>query len=202
VAQLPAIQWGLIAGIYEGGEHRRVVFTDDPMSIPANTVFAKGEQYFVAPGFHSMAQIWDHKEWIVWQGEKAVLDATRGHCGSCRACCITPPVFDEGDGFSKPSHRSCHNLCNNGCKIQDSKPRACRDFICLWRASQDGNRPMPPEIRPDRCGTMMTCDPDDTVRLHIDKNYPKSEALQAFIIERENEGERFEPVRFYFGEQT
>jgi hypothetical protein len=61
---------------------------------------------------------------------------------------------------------------------------------------------MPPAVRPDRCGTMMTRDADDTVRLHIDPNYSKSEALQAFISEREREGERFEPVRFYIGEHS
>lgn len=200
--QLPAIQWGLIAGIADPGGGRRVVFTDDPMSIPANVVYAKGERAFVSdagwqPMTHEPVEI---AAWVVWKGEAAILDGTRGGCGSCRACCITLFVADEGDGFTKPSHQACHHLCNAGCGVYEKRPRTCRAFKCLWLSSQDGNRPMAPELRPDRCGVILTRDEDDTVRLHVDQHYPKSEAMQAFVSEREKEGERFAPVKFYFGE--
>lgn len=199
-ANLPAIQYGVIAGILDHGGGRRVVMSSDPLSIGANTM--RGERAFPAPGLHPMHRIWDHKEWIVWQGDKAVIDGTRGGCGSCRACCITLFIADEGDGFSKPSHRACHNLCNDGCKINDTKPAACSRFKCLWLRSQDGNRAMAPELRPDRCGVILTRDPDDTIRPHVDQSYPKSDAMQAFINERTAEGERFNVVTHYDGEAS
>jgi hypothetical protein len=202
MSALPAIQWGLIAGIKDHGGGCRVVFTDDPMSIPANTMFGKGERYFVSnAGWQPMTDIWNHKEWIIWKGEQAVLDADpeRQPCGSCRACCITPFVADEGDGFTKPSHKPCHNLCNAGCSINASKPAVCGRFECMWLQSQSGNRPMSPELRPDRCGVMLTHE-EDTTKIHIDRSYSKSAAMQAFVAARESEGERFDTVTHYFGE--
>jgi len=200
VPQLPAIQWGMIAGIRDHGGGRRVVFTDDPMSIPANTT--PGESYHVAPGWHRMTDIWGHKEWIVWQGEKQVLDAdkSREPCGSCRSCCITLFVADEGDGFTKPSHKPCHNLCNEGCAVYKDRPRTCKAFECVWAKSQKGNRAMAAELRPDRCGVILTDHEDGPVRVHQSRAYPKSDAMQAFIVERTNEGEQFQDVTHYIGE--
>ncbi len=198
--QLPAIQWGLIAGIHDHGGGRRVVFTSDPTSVAANTM--RGEKAFPVPGLHPMTDIWGHKEWIVWKGDQAVLDATRPGCGACRACCITLYIAPDENGFTKPSHTPCQNLCNDGCGVNATKPALCARFKCLWLDSQDGNRAMAPELRPDRCGVILTRDPDDTIRPHIDQSYPKSEAMQAFISAREAEGERFETVTHYTGEPT
>lgn len=194
---LPAIQWGVIAGILERGGGRRVVMSSDPTSIAANTMV--GEKAFLVPGLWPMHDIWNHKTWIIWQGEKAVIDGTRGECGACRACCITPFIADEGDGFTKPSHRACANLCNNGCAIYDKRPKVCARFRCLWLRSQDGNRPWPAELRPDRCGAVATWE-DETIKLHVDQSYPKSAALEKFVAERSAEGERFEQVTHYHGE--
>lgn len=195
--QLPAIQWGMIAGISDHGGGRRVV-----MGEPLHMTFhvGPGEKAFPAPGLHAMHDIWNHKEWIIWQGEKAVLDGTRGGCGSCRACCITLYIADEGDGFTKPSHRACHNLCNAGCRIYDARPRTCSSFRCVWLKSQGGNRAMDPELRPDRCGAILTDHDEGATRVHVDPSYPKSAALQAFITAREAEGEAFAPVTHYYGE--
>jgi hypothetical protein len=41
---------------------------------------------------------------------------------------------------------------------------------------------------------------DDIVRLHNDPSYPKSEAVQGFVVAREQEGERFMNVSRYRGE--
>jgi hypothetical protein len=146
-----------------------------------------------------MTDIWNHKEWIIWKGEQAILDATRGGCGSCRACCITLFVADEGDGFTKPSHKPCHNLCNDGCSINASKPAVCGRFECMWLQSQSGNRPMSPELRPDRCGAILTRE-GETIKVHVDQVYPKSDSLQAFIDARRSEGETFDLVSHYHGE--
>ncbi len=149
-----------------------------------------------------MNQIWDHKEWIIWQGDKAVLDATRGDCGSCRACCITLFIADDGSGFTKPSHRACGNLCNDGCGIYAKRPKTCSSFRCVWLKSQDGNRAMPPELRPDRCGAILTDHDDGPIRIHVDQTHPRSVVLERFIADREAEGDQFEQVTFYYGETT
>ncbi len=150
---LPAIRWGLIAGIVDPNGGSRVVFTDEPFAIPANVVYAKGERAFVAPGWYPMThEPVEVASVVVALGEKAI--ERDNACGTCRACCITLP-WKEGL-IDKPAHTPCAKLCAEGCSVYADRPKTCQRFQCLWLASQESNQPMASELRPDRCGAILT----------------------------------------------
>jgi hypothetical protein len=74
-------------------------------------------------------------------------------CGECTLCCRVL-VIDELD-------KDAGILCSNctvsaGCKIYKKRPQVCRDYLCEWMT----DRTMPPQLRPDRTGTILQEDPD------------------------------------------
>jgi hypothetical protein len=78
-------------------------------------------------------------------------------CGSCTLCCklLDIPVLN------KPEGQWCsHCAVGKGCTIYEKRPVPCRDFACLWLESQNEKRPLPAELRPDRCKVVLTFTPD------------------------------------------
>jgi len=71
--------------------------------------------------------------------------ATR-HCGECTACCTVLTVAE----LDKPGGEPCPHAVQ-GCSIYDRRPKACRDYQCLWRAGIGSL-----EQRPDRIGIVFT----------------------------------------------
>lgn len=50
-------------------------------------------------------------------------------CGTCTLCCRLPDI----DELSKPANAWCtHCIEDKGCTIYESRPKLCRDFLCLW----------------------------------------------------------------------
>lgn len=128
------------------------------------------------------------------------------HCGGCTACCVTLYIKDET--FEKRSHNPCPKCTASGCRIYAARPKVCRTFKCLWLKSQGGNDPMPPELRPDRCGAIFTSnslDPTDilTFEVHPRQGYViKNGDLAARAIERmQSQGMRAKLITHYNGEQ-
>jgi hypothetical protein len=75
------------------------------------------------------------------------------HCGECNFCCKLPDIAE----LSKPANQWCtHCDIGKGCRIYETRPTPCRDFECLWLESQREKRPLPAELRPDRCKVMLT----------------------------------------------
>jgi hypothetical protein len=76
------------------------------------------------------------------------VNSDKRQCGDCRVCCILPPINEPE--LVKACGTPCSNLCAAGCSIQETKPAACRTFLCAWR--------LIPEIdeswRPDRIGML------------------------------------------------
>jgi Fe-S-cluster containining protein len=55
-------------------------------------------------------------------------------CGSCQACCIWPSIKDV-----KPAGERCQHLSQgNGCTIYETRPEACRDYMCSWIRGHGG----------------------------------------------------------------
>jgi len=67
-----------------------------------------------------------------WQeaagGMDVPLDTTPRQCGDCTKCCTVMAVNEIG----KPEHQSCQHQCAQGCAIYQTRPKACRDWSCLW----------------------------------------------------------------------
>lgn len=58
-------------------------------------------------------------------------------------CCKLPGV----ESMSKPMHQWCDQCAiGKGCRIYETRPQDCRNFVCLWLS----NESMPEELRPDR----------------------------------------------------
>jgi len=78
------------------------------------------------------------------------------HCGTCTACCR---VFHIPE-FNKPAGKWCdHCDIGKGCKIYEARPKACREFACLWLQSQTRENPherLAPELRPDRSKVVLS----------------------------------------------
>jgi hypothetical protein len=95
---------------------------------------------------------------------------TTSHCQECSLCCKLLGVV----GIAKPPGTMCW-FCKpgHGCTKykQPDFPDECNDYVCLWlQLSQEG-RPLPIELRPDRCHVVIDarkgkhinnvrCDPD------------------------------------------
>lgn len=69
-------------------------------------------------------------------------------CGECTACCT---VLAEVE-LRKPMRCACVHQRQSGCSIYDARPRACRDFHCLWLR---GALPAEVAYRPDRLGVLF-----------------------------------------------
>ncbi len=75
------------------------------------------------------------------------------HCGECNFCCKLPDIAE----LAKPANQWCVNCdIGKGCRIYETRPAPCRDFECVWLESQREKRPLPLELRPDRCKMMLS----------------------------------------------
>ena len=130
-------------------------------------------------------------------------------CGECQACCVT--LYIDGPDFDppKPSHQPCRHCSANGCCLHKSRryPQVCRTFECWWLASQTTDEPMPPEMRPDRSGVILTGpepgEPDDLFYVHpdiTDQDACDRDPVRGFLRRVQAEGLRARLVTHYHGE--
>jgi hypothetical protein len=64
-------------------------------------------------------------------------------CGECTACCTVMGVEE----IEKPAGEPCQHICDKGCAIYGSHPKACQDFLCAWKTGFDEMA-----RRPDKSG--------------------------------------------------
>lgn len=69
-------------------------------------------------------------------------------CGACTVCCT---VLAENE-LKKPMRCACEHVGRNGCGIYAARPRACREFHCLWLR---GVLPAEERYRPDHLGVLF-----------------------------------------------
>lgn len=68
-------------------------------------------------------------------------------CEGCTACCTTFGVEAIGKERGVPCS---HAASGQGCDRYETRPDACRGFVCLWLANA-----LPDEARPDRSGIIL-----------------------------------------------
>ncbi len=144
--------------------------------------------------------------------------APENPCGECRACCVTLYIDDvtlpsheklKEAPQPKRSHTPCHQCdAEVGCLVHFNRPRVCRRFECLWLKSQKTNRIMGPEMRPDRCGVILTGpeagDPDWLIYAHPsahDRAALDRDPFLSHAREIEADGTRVVTVTHYHGEK-
>jgi hypothetical protein len=175
---------------------------------------AKGERLFVVPGLLVEEPVpWEEIPTVIRQVHQHIVKtlAPENPCGECRACCITLYIA-QGDGWTrppKPSHTACE-WCDKetGCLVHFNRPGACRKFRCLWLASQDRNWRMDEDLRPDRCGVIMTGpepgDPEDLFYVHPSAHDPDAinrEPVVGYLKKVQSQGQRAKLVTHYRGEK-
>ena len=94
-------------------------------------------------------------------------------CGICTACCKTMRVEE----LNKPPSVWCsHCVKGTGCSIYQDRPQACRDFRCVWLASQDRADPgerLPIELRPNHSKVVLNLTPGgEELVVLCDAGYP------------------------------
>ena len=71
-------------------------------------------------------------------------------CGECTACCTHLKI--DTPELQKLGGADCDHLePRRGCRIYETRPQGCRDFLCLWRQMPQ----MPDDWRPDRSGMLL-----------------------------------------------
>lgn len=63
-------------------------------------------------------------------------------CGACDACCVIYSIDEPG--LRKAQHERCaHARGADGCAVYETRPKTCRDFVCLWLKGlgAEGDRP-------------------------------------------------------------
>lgn len=175
----------------------------------------KGERLFVVPDLLVDEPVpWEKAIEIIRRVHQHVVKTLTpdNACGECRQCCITLYIA-SGNGWDrppKPSHVACA-YCDKevGCLVHYNRPAPCRQFRCLWLVSQDRNWRMGPELRPDRCGVIMTGpelgDPDDLFYLHpsaTDLDAVNREPVRGYVDQAQAEGQRARLVTHYLGENS
>jgi hypothetical protein len=95
-------------------------------------------------------------------------------CGECTACCthlkIDTPEFQKLAGPDCP-----HLVPRRGCGIYETRPQACRDFLCLWRQMPA----MPDDWRPDRSGVLLVVTKDN-----VPPGYATDYGIKIQLIDR------------------
>lgn len=86
---------------------------------------------------------------VVKQGEK--INAQPRACLGCTGCCYSHAIPE----INKPAESPCpHAIPGVGCQIYDTRPQACRDFVCVWARAPKGSI-LDKYDRPDRSGVVL-----------------------------------------------
>ena len=70
-------------------------------------------------------------------------------CGDCMVCCIDLEIRDPA--LEKPAGVACVNCQVGSCAIYENRPKACRDYFCMWRRLPF----LDAEWRPDLSGVLI-----------------------------------------------
>ncbi len=77
------------------------------------------------------------------------------NCGSCGVCCKVLRI--DAPELQKSAGEWCPNCQpGKGCAIYDSRPAVCRDYRCVWLATDF----LPEDARPDKLKVMFSVEPN------------------------------------------
>ena len=91
-------------------------------------------------------------------------------CDGCSACCKIMKVAE----LAKQANTWCqHCQIGVGCSIYETRPESCRVYECLWLRTQSLEKPMAPELRPDKSRVVMgTTNHGEDVVLYVSADRP------------------------------
>jgi hypothetical protein len=100
---------------------------------------------------------------------------TPAGCDGCTLCCKLIAVEE----IRKPRNQWCPDCRKGkGCGVYDTRPKACREFLCVWLDAQDKDKSAAifgPDTKPDKCGVVIIAGADGrTAFAHVDPGYPNA----------------------------
>lgn len=96
-------------------------------------------------------------------------------CGTCTMCCKNLSIGDEfrGAKFRKPAGKWCpHCAVGIGCGVYAERPETCRTFQCVYHEAVTHDETIDPELRPDRCGVVLSGTTDGNLVASCDRSKP------------------------------
>ena len=94
--------------------------------------------------------------------------AAKRACGTCTLCCkvFSIPEFNKPQGVWCPQCRQ-----GVGCRIYETRPDRCRDYVCGWLADNS----IPEEWKPERSKIVLSFSRDNGyIYAVVDPGYPKA----------------------------
>lgn len=95
-------------------------------------------------------------------------------CGDCGLCCKLIGV----ESIAKPQFVWCKSYRKGiGCKVYETRPTDCADFICYWMHTPN----LGEAWRPDRCGFVMhIADGGTRLNIEVDPGSPQAWRQEPF----------------------
>ena len=79
-------------------------------------------------------------------------------CQDCTGCCKVFEVKEVGKPFGQACQHLGPTIFGPGCTIYETRPQACKHYVCLWLDSQRRQRPserLPEALKPEACKVVM-----------------------------------------------
>lgn len=108
-----------------------------------------------------------------------------GACGDCSVCCTVMGVVMDAPEPKKPPRVACAHCKKSGCSIYERRPAPCREFLCLWLASQQmgDDIALSAALRPDRSGVVLEANEAGNVIAHCKQPMAwRREPMRSWLI--------------------
>ncbi|HEX5775499.1 MAG TPA: YkgJ family cysteine cluster protein [Caulobacteraceae bacterium] len=110
--------------------------------------------------------------------------AANKQCGDCAMCCKVLEIHE----IAKARHTMCgHFRKGGGCSIYETRPTACRQFVCAWLTTPD----MDASWRPDRSKLMLWG--SGQLMVDVDPAYPDAWKREPYYSKLKQASDRRRP---------
>ena len=90
-------------------------------------------------------------------------------CGDCNMCCKLPEI----PSINKKSYNWCNNCdVGNGCKTYKSRPKKCKEFVCLYVCGLT-------DLKPNKCGFFIFPESEQSTTHKIFTTYSEPHKLDS-----------------------
>lgn len=91
-------------------------------------------------------------------------------CDGCTLCCNYMKIRE----LAKAAYSWCVDCkVGEGCGNYEQRPQSCRDYACIWLQTQTMDKPIAPELRPDKSKVIIgTTNQGNDIVLYVPPSRP------------------------------
>lgn len=93
------------------------------------------------------------------------------NCGECTLCCTLLELHEVPSAIGE----TCRHCTNTGCAIQQTKPKECKEYQCMWSQMPDQFATL--AMRPDNCGIIFDRQGDDVIAARMEEGKKLNDLL-------------------------